>query len=415
MLNVADEQLPGRLLVSHVEPAYRRAFRTYVNRAAAGERLRFACDLTPRGLQPLAVRVRVAPVRGGLGWVLRPEIAPSLDESQSAGPEGIEWLGLGRALEGVRDGVVLVGRDLAVAFANRPAEAMLAPHVLEHGLPLPDPWPTSIRTLVRELLEQDADNAEALVEVDERTAYWVRAHQSGDGAAVLLISDVGADERREQAERDFVANAAHELQSPLTGMANAIEVLLAGAHEEEEPRLRFLGHVARENERLSRLLGSLLVLAQAQATESAVALERVELRPLLLETARTAGGPEHEIDVLCPEGLEVLAHRGLLEHAIANLVANALRHGSKRVVVAGRSSAAGSVSIEVTDSGPGVTNEQRARAFDRFYRGAGRSGEGFGLGLPIARQVARALGGDVDLRPNPRGGTIARLRFRGAP
>jgi signal transduction histidine kinase len=290
---------------------------------------------------------------------------------------------------------------------------MLAPHELGPASPLPDPWPTSIRGLVRVLVEQDADNAEALVEVDERTAYWVRVHQSGAEGVVVLISDVSADERREQAERDFVAHAAHQLQSPLAGIASAVEVLLLGAHEDADARLRFLNHVARENSRLSRLLASLLVLAQAQATDVDVALEPIALGPLLRDAVGTVD-VEGEIEVTCPEDLLVLGHRGLLEHAVGNLVTNAVRHGSPRVLVSAHAVADGGVVIDVTDDGPGLTREERARAFDRFFRGRSRSGEGFGLGLAIVQQVVRALGGEAELLPHAGGGTIARLRLRGA-
>jgi PAS domain S-box-containing protein len=411
LLNVRSAEVVGRLLVNHVDPSYRRSFRAYVERAGRGEHVRFSCGIVPRGLQPVPVRARVGPVRGGLGWVLRDETQARLDEASSdAG--GIERLRLGRVLEGVRDGVIVVGADLCVIFANAPAKAMLAPHDLEPERPIPDPWPTSIRALVVALLEQDADNAEALVDVDERTAYWIRVYRSGAEGVVVVISDVSIEERRDQAERDFVANAAHQLQSPLTAIANAVEVLLTGAHEDEAARLRFLKHVERENGRLSRLLASLLVLAQAQATEGGIELEPVPLRPLLVDAARIVG-PQNEINVSCPRGLLVLGHRGLLEHAVHNLVANALRHGSSRVLVSARSSEGRAVTIDVTDFGPGMTKDERARAFDRFFRGEARRGEGFGLGLSIVRQVARALGGEAELRPNPRGGTIARLRLRG--
>jgi signal transduction histidine kinase len=359
------------------------------------------------------VRVHVTPVPNGLGWVLRavdPEPIPA-----AAAGGGVERVQLGRVLEGVRDGVVVVGGDLVVEFANRTARALFAPAELEPGRALPDPWPVSVRDLVRELLEQAAFNAEALVEVDDRTAYWVRAYESGSGdTAVLLVSDVSAEERREQAERDFVAHAAHELQSPLTGIATAVEVLAAGAHEDEAARLRFLAHAEREIERLKRLLTALLALANAQATEDGVATSPFELRPLLLDVAASVDAPTADVTVLCPRALVLDAHRDLVGQAVRNLVANAVRHGSDRVVVSTRAASDGTVSIEVTDNGPGIAREDARRAFDRFYRGGARTGDGFGLGLAIVQQVARAHGGEATLHPNPGGGTVARLRLPAA-
>lgn len=342
-----------------------------------------------------------------LGWVLR-------EESESVAPPGapptpIDVVRLGRVLEAVRDGVVVVDRDRCVAFANRAAQAMFAPHPVTVGESVPDPWKVSVRRLVEELFEHEALNAEAVVEPEQGLAYWLRAYLSGAGdTAVLIVSDITAEERREQAQRDFVAHAAHELQSPLAAISGAVEVLLAGAHEEEEPRLRFLGHIARENERLSRLLDSLLLLAQAQAGGSEVGRVAFPLRPLLEEVAARAPDATR-VDVVCPAGLRAEAHRSLVESALANLVANALRHGGGgRVVASGRRGTDGTVKVEVTDFGGGLSADARGRAFDRFYR-AGRTGEGFGLGLSIARQAALAVGGDVELRANPLGGTIAVL------
>lgn len=410
LLNTPAGALRSRLLVAHVEPAQRRSFRAALERAARGEAFVLETELMPRRLPPLAVRAHVAPVGEQIGWVLRAEAPAQQRHEAVATPESTR---LGRILEAVRDGVLVLDRDRCVLFANRAAAAMFAPLEIEIGGSVPEPWSISVRRLVDELFLHDAFNAEAIVEPEGGTAYWLRAYQSGaDGTSVLLVSDITDEERRERAERDFVAHAAHELQSPLTGISGAVEVLLAGAHEEEAPRLRFLRHIARENERLTRLLRSLLVLAEAQATEHDVETEPFELRPLLEEIAAEAPDAT-AVDVEFPADLAVVAHRDLVAHAVGNLVANGIRHGGGRVVLAARRGRAGRVEVTVTDSGPGIPTDVLARVFERFYRGD-RAGEGFGLGLPIVRQVARAVGGDVELRPNPGGGTIAVLTLRAA-
>jgi two-component system, OmpR family, sensor kinase len=120
------------------------------------------------------------------------------------------------------------------------------------------------------------------------------------------------------------------------------------------------------------------------------------------------------VDVLCSPSVRVVGHRDLLEHALANLVANAGRHGGgERVIVSARDSVDGSVVVDVTDTGSGLTDEELNRAFERFYRGGARTGEGFGLGLAIVREAAHASGGEVELVSNPGRGTTARLRLRG--
>lgn len=395
----------------------RRSFRTYLGRAAGGEELRFAHELVGEGRQPVPVRIRVVRRGDRLAWVLRDESDLARAHEAAAATHGdprLESVQLGLVLERVRDGILVIDRELRVRFANRTAQILLSPEPPVPGQPIPDPWSTSIRDLVTDLLERDALNAEALIEPDDRTAYWVRALQTGTGeGAVLVFSDVTAEERREKAEREFIANAAHELQSPLTGISGAVELLLAGAHDEEETRLRFLEHISQESTRLSRLLQSLLLLAQAQADEAGVEAELFELRPLLDDVV-SANTWESSVDVLCPPDIEIVAHRELLEHALQNLVANAVRHGGgDRVVVMARPTADGSVAVDVTDTGPGLTREEQARAFDRFYRGGARGADGFGLGLAIVREAARAVGGEVELLSDPGRGTTARLRLRG--
>lgn len=417
MLESGRMRVLGRLLVGVVAPESRRSFRTYLARAAAGEELRFALELVVGRRRPLPVMVRVVPRGNDLVWVLRDEsdlVRAREAAAVANGDPRLESVQLGLVLEQIRDGVVVVDRELRVRFANRTAAALLAPDPPLAGEPIPDPWSTSIRDLVTDLLERDALNAEALIDPDERTSYWVRAFQTGAGeGAVLLLSDVTAEERREQAEREFIANAAHELQSPLTGISNAVELLLAGAHEEEETRVRFLRHISHENGRLTRLLHSLLLLAQAQSGAQEIEPAAFELRPLLDDVAR-AGAAGAQVDVLCPTSLRVLAHRDLLGHALANLVSNAARHGGgERIIVSAREAADGSVVIDVTDTGPGLTADELSQAFERFYRGRARTGEGFGLGLAIVREAARASGGDVELVSNPGHGTTARLRLRG--
>ena len=414
LLRASPKILQSRLLVSHVDPAHRRAFRAHLNRAAAGEALHFSFELAPPRAPPFPVRARVAPVESGLGWVLRRESAapPATDFSGSDQPARAE---LGRVLDGVRDGVIVLGRDGRVEFANRPAQAMFAPHPVVPGELVPDPWSVSIRHLATELFLHDAFNAEALIDVDAGTAYWVRAHRSGEGeTAVLLLSDVSAEERREQAERDFIAHAAHELQSPLTGIAGAVEVLLDGAHEDGEARVRFLQHIARENDRLARLLRSLLVLAQAQAADTEAELEPFDLLPLIEDVVR-AGPKADAVHVVCPSSLRVVAQPERVRHALAHLLDNAVRHGrSPRIVVTGRRDRRGAVQVAVTDFGRGIAPDEMTRVFERFYRSGPRTAEGFGLGLSIAQQAAHAMGGELEVRPNPRGGTIATLTLRGA-
>src|SRR5205814_9913795 len=111
-------------------------------------------------------------------------------------------------------------------------------------------------------------------------------------------------ERRERAEREFVANAAHELRTPVAAIASAVEVLQAGAKDAPADRDLFLGHIEREAARLTRLARALLVLARAQARHEPPPLQLVELAPLLGQVAAAILPPgDVQVVVDCPLAL----------------------------------------------------------------------------------------------------------------
>lgn len=244
------------------------------------------------------------------------------------------------------------------------------------------------------------------------------AVKTDEGSKLLLLAarDVTERVRQERAEREFVANAAHELLTPLAAMNAAIDVLQTGAKDVPAERDSFLVDLEREVERLGRLAYTLLLLARIQATGEALRVRPVELSPLAHEVAGSITlRDEVEIDVVCPADLAVLAERDLLERAIANLAENAAAHTSHgRIVIAGRPGPNGSAQIEVCDTGSGMPPDDRDRAFERFYRAGARGSEGFGLGLAIVREVVRALNGTVVIESEQGVGTMVQLTLPAA-
>jgi signal transduction histidine kinase len=217
--------------------------------------------------------------------------------------------------------------------------------------------------------------------------------------------------RLESAERQFITNAAHELQSPLTAIVSAIEVLQAGAKETPD-RDVFLDHIERAAARLARLARALLVLARAQSGAEAPKTELVALQALLADVAswvQTADGVV--VDVSCPPEAAVLTNRELVEQAVFNVAENAGKYTtSGRIELAARVEDR-QAEISIGDTGPGIPDAEQARVFDRFYRGDAVRGEGSGLGLAIARAAAEALGGDVELESQIGKGTVVKFRL----
>jgi two-component system phosphate regulon sensor histidine kinase PhoR len=281
----------------------------------------------------------------------------------------------------------------------------------------PDEWP-----IMRSLRTGETIQGERIAVVKDESSMTLEISSApvldANGkriAAVSVFQDVTARERREVAEREFVANAAHELRTPLAAITGAIELLQSGAKYDEDARERFLGHIERESQRLQRLVRALLTLARAQTQTEAPKLEIVPLCGLLAETVETLEPrPRVPLEIDCAEEVAALANPDLLERVVANLVANASQYTTAGgIVVAAEAVDDGLVELTVADTGPGVAPEQRERMFERFFRGA-RDRDGFGLGLSIVSEAVRAMDGTIAVEAAEGGGTVVRVRLRGA-
>ncbi len=319
---------------------------------------------------------------------------------------------LEQILERLHEAVVTVDKELRVEFANSQARDLFGGSAVEAGARVLQTWHGfALTAFSSELFEPGASVSHARVEAEGSTFAVVGIPASESGTAVLVIADVSEQERRDRAEREFVSNAAHELRTPLQTILGAVEVLNAGAKDHPEERDRFLAHIDREAMRLAKLSRSLLVLARAQTREEKPRVGGLELAPLLTEIAADLHPQDGvEVEVRCPPDLAVVADRDLLEQALSNLAANAATHTpAGRIVIDAASVDAETALVEVKDTGRGIAPDKRDRIFERFYRGNGRAGDGFGLGLPIAREAVRAVGGTLELESRPGVGTTARV------
>jgi PAS domain S-box-containing protein len=322
---------------------------------------------------------------------------------------------LGLIVDRFRDGVVAVSRDLRVELAN-PAAEQLFGEELAQGATLPEPWPElfELRRFARGLFRPRTAFVERIVSLDEeeRTLELVGVPARSEATAVIVVRDVSERERVERAEREFVANAAHELRTPLAAIASTVEALELGAKDDPANRDRFLGHLRRECDRLSRLAESLLVLARAQTRAEQPPVESIDVR-CLLEDVATALRPQPgvAVEIDCRDGLMIEANRPLVEQALRGLADNASKFTTAGRIELVARPANGSVVVRVRDTGPGIPASERERIFGRFYRPGGREAGGFGLGLAIVRESVRAAGGTVDLMTRQNVGTSVRLTF----
>jgi two-component system sensor histidine kinase MprB len=213
-----------------------------------------------------------------------------------------------------------------------------------------------------------------------------------------------------RSQRQLVADASHELRTPVTSLRTNIEVLLAGGELGEEERRRLLDDVVEQSEELSRLVSDLIEVARGDLPEES--MEDIRLDHIVEEAVtrahRNALGAEFTAD-LKPVVVRGSAER--LSRAVNNLLDNAARHNRAgrpvEVVV-------DSEGVRVRDHGGGIDPKDLPYIFDRFYRGANsRASQGSGLGLAIVRQVAESHGGSAAAGNAPDGGAVFTLRLPG--
>lgn len=312
---------------------------------------------------------------------------------------------LGAVVARLPTGVILLGPDLGVTYANAAARRLLHPVKLQTRRPLPDPWEAfSLRGYAQDLVERGVA-VDMRVDAGDGRSFVVNGLAArGESPAALMLRDVSESIRRRRAEREFIANAAHELLTPLTGIVGAAHVLEAGAKNVPEDRDRFVAHISTECGRLARIARSLLVLARAQSGEEPPRLEILSLGPVLDEVVQLIEG---DVAIRCATDVTVLADVDLLIQALTNLIANARRHGGESEIVVDAWDAGGGL-VEIDVRGGGTQSADQTEFRRRFHSGAGRDSGGFGLGLSIAEQSLEVMGAHLLL-----GGDTVRVRMRG--
>jgi two-component system sensor histidine kinase TctE len=230
------------------------------------------------------------------------------------------------------------------------------------------------------------------------------------GALNRLLSRLNA---AIESQQRFIANAAHQLRTPLAGLKTHAE--LARRQPSTVELKSLLDMIAGETERTSHLVNQLLTLARAEPGETA-GRQPVNLHELIGRDVRT--WVQRAVNKNIDLGFEledawVLGEPLLLRELFANLLDNALAYtqigGSVTVRTAGRQD---ETILEVEDNGPGIPEAEREKVFERFYRIAATGGEGCGLGLSIVAEIAERHGGRVELTAPPGGqGTLMRAVF----
>jgi two-component system sensor histidine kinase TctE len=227
-------------------------------------------------------------------------------------------------------------------------------------------------------------------------------------------------ERSNLAQKRFIANAAHQLRTPLAGIRTQTELAL---RDDSPERIRdALERIASGSSKSTHLITQLLALARAEAnTRESLALQAVDLVALAGEAVREAYGvaaAKHiDLGLEAPEhAVHVSGQPALLQEMLSNLIDNAIRYtpGDGQVtvrVINGRHAA-----LEVEDSGIGIPDAERELVFERFYRGANQAEAGTGIGLAIVREIVDRHQATIRVMVSPeRQGTCMRIDFPSRP
>jgi two-component system, OmpR family, sensor kinase len=214
----------------------------------------------------------------------------------------------------------------------------------------------------------------------------------------------------QRAQRRFVADAGHELRSPLTTITGILELIERDGGRADADSL----HTAQsEARRLAALVANLLLLARSDDGGLALRRDEVDLDDVVeAERVRLRSTTDLVVEVSLAS-VKVRGDREALARLVRNLADNAARHGRTRIRLATTDAGTDAV-LEVADDGPGVPAGERDRIFDRFVRledARDRSSGGTGLGLAIVRQIAQEHGGTVEVGAAPGGGALFRVRI----
>jgi two-component system phosphate regulon sensor histidine kinase PhoR len=321
---------------------------------------------------------------------------------------------LAGVLEGMREGVLLLDQQGRVALANPTLRAtlLLGPEVV--GKPLGelvhDP---ELEQLVGEAARA-SEPVSGELEIGDlqprRLLVRAAALPSEPGGVLAVFVDVTELRRLETMRRDFVANASHELRTPVASVRSAAETLRRAIETQPEDAAEFIEMIERNTARLQQLIEDLLDLSRIESRQYRLDLEPLRLDDAIAQSVAAARDRAETkglrialaVDPTLPP---VRADRRAFDQILTNLVDNAVKYcpAGTTVTLEAQSTEAG-IRIAVEDTGPGIAPEHLPRLFERFYRvdaGRSRALGGTGLGLSIVRHLVEAMHGQVSVESTP--------------
>jgi len=335
--------------------------------------------------------------------LLRGQLAARIAELRSEGQK------LKTILDGMAEGVVLVQRG-RITVANAGFVRLMGASAevqVEGRSPLEAARVPELGEVIAAALSAGAP-AQREVQVNGRPllVQALPLGERGSEQAVVVVSDLSEPRRLERLRRDLVANASHELRTPVAAIVGVAETLADGAADDPEARASFIDILLRHALRLAALTRDLLDLSRLEAGYKP-RVETVEVRQsvdaVMATLAERVDEKHLTIEVDVAPDLTIAADVRALEQILSNLIENAIKYTPEngRVTIRAVVCSDGDFALlSVADTGPGIPPEHQARIFERFYRvDDARSRElgGTGLGLAIVKHLVLANGGEVSV------------------
>ncbi len=318
---------------------------------------------------------------------------------------------LAAVLAGLNEGVIAFDAEQKVLHVNHAALTILSlkeTQLVDRNfseVSIAEEFKQSVSTCISEHI-----NVASTVTVGERTLdclyLWLDAGFGEDTGGILVLEDITERLHLEKVRSDFVANASHELKTPISAIRGLSETIIDDPNISGENLGRFVERIRQQSIRLELIVKDLLHLSRFDSSNKESNLTRIRLSELItallqtnVENARDAG-VILGLDIQ-DESAQVLGETEAIDQLLTNLVDNAIKYtGEGGKVTVHLKSVGQMASIEVQDSGIGIAQEETARIFERFYRAdraRSRDVGGTGLGLAIVKHIAQAHNGTVSV------------------
>jgi two-component system phosphate regulon sensor histidine kinase PhoR len=335
---------------------------------------------------------------------------PALDQTRS--PENLEAHSLLEAtITGMREGLLVVNKDMRVVASNVAARKLFNPSVpalksqrlteLTRNPAIYGAFLDGLKGIERSGIKVETHGPERQV-FDLRVVPIGSVNGSGADGALGVFFDITRTERLELVRQEFLSNVSHELRTPLTSIIAFVETLESGATDDTESCQRFLSIIRKNASRMQGLIDDILELTAIEGGNVQLRIAPVELHEVVDDISATLAASAAAQNVMLENRVDpevmVYADARRLEQMLTNLIDNAIKfsreHGT--VVISHESGARDRILVQ--DNGDGIPAQHLERVFERFYRvdrARSRDLGGTGLGLAIVKHIALLHGGEV--------------------